>query len=76
MATADAADKGKLYCVCSTPELSERNFAMVLKWSFHHQWVGYRKLQVHQKQLRKTLLLVLLSVSDCKRAEQCFFQGF
>jgi len=23
---ADAADKGKLYSICSTPELSERNF--------------------------------------------------
>jgi len=30
-ATADVADKGKLYKICSTPELSERNFTMVLK---------------------------------------------
>ena len=34
-ATADAGDKGKLYINCSTPEFSERNFAMVLKWSLH-----------------------------------------
>jgi len=34
--TADAADKGKLYSVHSTPALSERNFAMVLTWSLHH----------------------------------------
>ena len=25
-ATADAADKGKIYSICSTPELSERNY--------------------------------------------------
>jgi len=32
-------------------------FAMVLKWSLHHHYVGYSKL-VRQKQLRKALLLV------------------
>jgi len=35
-ATADAADKGKLYSVCNTSLLSERSFAMVLQWSLHH----------------------------------------
>ena len=30
-ATADAADKGKIYSICSTPEISERNFVMALK---------------------------------------------
>jgi len=35
IATADAAVKGKIYNICSMLELSERNFAMVLKWSLH-----------------------------------------
>jgi len=33
---ADAADKGTFNNNFSMPELSERNFAMVLKWSLHH----------------------------------------
>jgi len=41
-------------------------FALVLKWNLHHHQLGYSKL-VHQKQLRKALFLVLLSVSDYKR---------
>jgi len=40
-------------------------FEMVLKWNLHHHQLGYSML-VRQKQLRKALLL-LLSVSDCKR---------
>jgi len=42
-------------------------FAMVLKLNLHHHWMGYSKL-MRQKQLRKALFLVLLSVSDYKRA--------
>ena len=33
-ATADAADKAKLYSICSTPELSERNFFDGLETKF------------------------------------------
>jgi len=29
--TDDTADKGKLYSICSTPELSERNFCDALE---------------------------------------------
>jgi len=35
-ATVDAADKGKLYSIGSTPEISERSFLIVLKESLHH----------------------------------------
>jgi len=37
----DAADKGKLYNICNTPELSERNFcdAFEIKFRSHHHWV-------------------------------------
>jgi len=33
-AAADAADKGKLYSICSTPELPERNFCDGLEEKF------------------------------------------
>jgi len=33
-ATADAADKGKIYATCSAPELSERNFCEGLQIKF------------------------------------------
>ena len=48
-ATADAADKGKLYSRLFVARQSYQRgiFAMVLKWSFYHHYVGYSKL-VHQ----------------------------
>jgi len=33
-AIADAADKGKLYSTCSTPELSERKFCVGIEFNF------------------------------------------
>ena len=41
---------------------------MGLKLNFHHHSVRYSRL-VPQKQLRKALLFVLLSVSDYKRLD-------
>jgi len=46
------------YAVFVTGQSYQRGiFAMVWKWSLHHQWVRYSKL-MHQKQLRKELLVV------------------
>jgi len=50
-----------MHSICSTPELSEWRdiFVIGLKLSLLHYYVRFSKL-VHQKQLGKMLLLVLL----------------
>jgi len=50
-----------IYSICSTPELSERNICDCLKMKFPSPLGGIQQA-VHQKQFRKALLLVLLSL--------------
>ena len=65
-ATSDAADKDKICSICSTPELPERKFCDGLEIKFTSPLGEIQKAMVHQRQLRKALILALVSIRDYK----------
>jgi len=63
---ADAAVKGTIYSICSMPRLLERNFCDGLNMAFTSPLGGVKQAG-SQKQLRKAVIVVSLSVSGYKR---------
>jgi len=62
-----AADKDKIYSICSTPEIWERKFCNGLGIKFTSPLGEIQKAMAHQRQLRNALILVIVSVREYKR---------
>ena len=63
-APADAADKGELYSICSTPEISERSFCDGLEMKFPSPSCGIQQTGAPETTAKSSYSLFLLAVSN------------
>jgi len=67
-ATADSADKGKMHSICSTPELSKRNFCDGLEIKFTSP-LGQIQQAGASETVEKRVIPCFTLVNDYKRLD-------